>query len=94
MYFYVHTQQSLQFGGNPVSMAVGEAVLKVIDEENLQENAGRVGSFLLQELKKLQETFPCMGDVRGVGLMIGIELVEDGETKEPATSRAAEIMTL
>ena len=74
-------------------MAVGEAVLKVINEEGLQENAARVGSFLLQELKKLQETYSCVGDVRGMGLMIGVELVEDGETKEPATARAAEIMT-
>ena len=73
-------------------MAISAAVLKVIDEEKLQENAAKIGSFMLQQLKKLQEKYSCIGDVRGTGLMIGVELVEDRETKEPATARAAEIM--
>ena len=72
-------------------MAISGAVLKIIDEEKLQENATKTGSFMLQELRKLQEKHSCIGDVRGMGFMIGIELVEDRETKEPGTARAAEI---
>ena len=65
------------FGGNPVSCAVGQAVLNVIKEEDLQENALTVGSYLLERLKKLQMQHNLIGEVRGRGLFIGIELIKD-----------------
>jgi 4-aminobutyrate aminotransferase-like enzyme len=65
------------FGGNPVSCAVGQAVLDVIKEEDLQENALAVGSYLLERLKKLQIQHNLIGEVRGRGLFIGIELIKD-----------------
>ena len=64
------------FGGNPVSCAIGKAVLDVIEEENLQENALEVGGYLKSELKKLQSEFSIIGDVRGEGLFLGFELTD------------------
>ncbi|MFZ1700639.1 MAG: aspartate aminotransferase family protein [Pyrinomonadaceae bacterium] len=71
------------FGGNPVSSAVGLAVIKVIEEDNLLTNARVVGDYLLKRMLELQEKHACIGDVRGKGLMLGIELVKDRKTKEP-----------
>ncbi|MEM7037478.1 MAG: aminotransferase class III-fold pyridoxal phosphate-dependent enzyme, partial [Bacteroidota bacterium] len=71
------------FGGNPVSCAIGKAVLDVIESERLQENALEVGEYLLTEWKKLQGKSPWIGDVRGSGLFLGIELVSDKEKKTP-----------
>ncbi|OQR76350.1 alanine--glyoxylate aminotransferase 2 [Tropilaelaps mercedesae] len=78
------------FGGNPVASAVGLTVLDVIDEERLQANCADVGTQLLLELNKLRSCYPIVGDVRGKGLMIGVELVEDRNTRQPL---AAEKMT-
>ncbi len=64
------------FGGNPVSCAIGAAVLRTIKDENLQENALEVGCFLKKELKQLAQDFPIIGDVRGQGLFLGFELVD------------------
>ncbi len=64
------------FGGNPVSCAVGLEVLNILEEEKLQENALVVGSYYRAELKKLQSEFPCVGDVRGQGLFLGIEFLD------------------
>jgi len=64
------------FGGNPVSCAIGAEVLRTVKREKLQENALEVGEFLKSELKKLSQRFPIIGDVRGQGLFIGIELVD------------------
>ena len=75
------------FGGNPVSAAIGLAVLDVVKEEKLQENAYEIGEFLKSELRLLQKQFPLIGDVRGEGLFLGFELVEDG--KIPATDKTA-----
>ena len=75
------------FGGNPVSAAIGLAVLKVIKEEKLQENALEIGEFLKAELRTLQSKFPIIGDVRGEGFFLGFELVEAG--KAPATDKTA-----
>jgi 4-aminobutyrate aminotransferase-like enzyme/Ser/Thr protein kinase RdoA (MazF antagonist) len=71
------------YGGNPVSMATGAAVLKVIQEEDLQTNAWKVGKVLLESLKTLMSKHTIIGDVRGEGLFIGVELVKDRTTKEP-----------
>lgn len=72
------------FGGNPVSCAIGKAVLEVILKENLQQHCLEIGSYMLAGFKALQEKHPIIGDVRGKGLMTGIELVEDRSTKVPA----------
>ena len=71
------------FGGNPVSSAVGLAVIKVIEEDDLLTNARVVGDYLLQRMLGLKEKHKVVGDVRGMGLMLGIELVKDRRTKEP-----------
>lgn len=71
------------FGGNPVACAVGSAVLDVIDEEKLMENSHHVGTYLLHSLSKLRRKYEIIGDVRGKGLMIGIEMVADKESKKP-----------
>ena len=74
------------YGGNPVSMATGKGVLEIIEKEALQENALKVGNYLLEGLRKLMQKHSIIGDVRGVGLFIGVELVKDRTTKEPATT--------
>jgi len=80
------------FGGNPVSMAQGMAVMDVIEEEGLQQNAKVVGNHIIEGLKKLQKKFPVIGDVRGKGLMLGVEFVTDPSSKEPATTMTADIV--
>ena len=71
------------FGGNPVAMAAGQAVLDVIEEEGLQQHSDEVGGLLLAELQKLGDKHEIVGDVRGAGLFIGFELVSDPEAKTP-----------
>ena len=71
------------FGGNPVSTAAALAVIKVIEEEDLRSNCKIVGDYLREKLEELKEKYQIIGDVRGMGLMQGIELVKDRETKEP-----------
>ena len=77
------------FGGNPVSCAVGLAVLDVIEQEGLQANALEVGTYLLEALRGLMPAHPIIGDVRGAGLFIGIELVRDRETLHPAAAETS-----
>ncbi len=76
------------FGGNPVACAVGLAVLDVVRDEALQDRALRVGKYWMTELRKLQECHRLIGDVRGSGLFLGIDLVRDRETREPAAEQA------
>lgn len=80
------------FGGNPVSMAAGLAVLDVIDEEGLQQNCKVVGTHLINGLKKLQQRHAIVGDVRGMGLMVGVELVRDRATREPARQETLDVL--
>jgi 4-aminobutyrate aminotransferase-like enzyme/Ser/Thr protein kinase RdoA (MazF antagonist) len=79
------------FGGNPVSCAIGLAVLDVLAEEKLQENARGVGERLMEGLRKLEEKHRLIGDVRGMGFFIGVELVREHETLEPAAEEASYI---
>ena len=76
--FMFHT-----YGANPTSCAAGRAVLQVIREDNVMGNAQRVGAALLARLKDLQSRHAAIGDVRGRGLMLAIEMVKDRTTKEP-----------
>jgi 4-aminobutyrate aminotransferase-like enzyme len=71
------------YAGNPVSMAAAAAVLDVIEAENLMANAAAVGAALRTELTRIAENHPQVGDVRGAGLYIGVEIVGDTETKTP-----------
>jgi 4-aminobutyrate aminotransferase len=74
---------STTFGGNPVACAAGLAVLEVIREENLLENCRQMGTRLLAGAKQLQTKYPIIGDVRGLGLMVGLEMVIPGNEKKP-----------
>jgi len=80
------------FGGNPVSCAVGLAVLDVIRDEGLHEHAFEVGGRMLEGLRGLMSRHEVVGDVRGVGLFIGVELVRSRETLEPATREADDLI--
>lgn len=80
------------FAGNPVSCAIGLAVLEVINEEKLQENALRVGLFLMHALRELQSRHALIGDVRGRGLFIGVELIKETSTLTPATQETRQVI--
>ena len=85
------------FGGNPVSCEIGIAVLDAIEKDHLQENAHRTGDYLLQELYKIQEEnrrsgIDILGDIRGTGLFLGIEIVKDSESREPDPEAASRLV--
>jgi len=80
------------FGGNPVACAAGLAVLDVLEDEHLQENALRVGNYLIARLKSMQEKHALIGDVRGSGLFLGVDLVLDRDTREPAPRQASYVV--
>lgn len=75
------------FGGNPVSCAIGSAVLQVLQQERLPQKALETGLYLQQQCRLLAQQHPIIGDVRGMGLFIGVELVTDRELKTPATTQ-------
>ena len=78
------------FGGNPVSCAIGKAVLEVIDREHLQAKCLELGNHLLAGMRKLMGKYPVIGDVRGTGLMVAMEFVKDRVSKEPAKEACAQ----
>ena len=80
------------FGGNPVACAAGLAVLEVVEEENLQGRALRVGNYLKESLVSLQAQYPITGDVRGSGLFLGVDLVLNPVTRSAATAQAAYVV--
>src|SRR6266496_2220439 len=80
------------FGGNPVVCAQGMAVLEVIEHEKLQENSLKIGNQILSGLNRLKEKYELIGDVRGKGLLLGVELVTDRQSKDPAKEECAQIL--
>lgn len=72
-----------QYGGNPVSCAIANAVFDTIERENLREKALVVGEYLLDNCQMLARKHKCIGDVRGVGLFVGIDVVQDRDTRIP-----------
>ena len=75
------------FGGNPVSAAVGMAVLDVIEGEGLMANAAKTGAYLRDEIVELAKIYPIIGDIRAAGLFMGVEMVRDPITRAPAPKR-------
>jgi len=82
------------YGSNPMSSAAGRAVLRAIEEDKTQQNAKEVGSLLKTKILELQEKYDLIGDVRGTGLMIGVELVTDRSTKAPAEKEAGQVVEI
>ena len=80
------------FGGNPVSCAVGQAVLDVIADEGLQAHARDLGSRFRSSLESLQERHEIIGHVRGLGLFLGVEMVRNRQTLEPAAREAQAVV--
>ncbi|MCK5406087.1 MAG: aminotransferase class III-fold pyridoxal phosphate-dependent enzyme, partial [Candidatus Krumholzibacteria bacterium] len=80
------------FGGNPVACAAGLAVLDVVEEEGLQERALRLGQRLRAGLEEIKGRFAIVGDVRGSGLFMGVELVRDRDSLEPAREEATYVV--
>lgn len=80
------------FGGNPVSCAIGDAVLQVIEDEGLQAHAHETGDYLIGLFKSMQSTYPCIGDIRGSGLFLGVDIVKDKDQKTPNEDLAIHII--
>jgi len=80
------------FGGNPVTSVAAKATIEFIEEEKLLENAETVGNYFRSKLDELQQKYPVIGDVRGKGLMLGLELVKDRESKEPAPEATTQLL--
>ena len=80
------------FGGNPVTSVAAKATIEFIEEERLLENAETVGNYFRGKLEELQQKYPVIGDVRGKGLMLALELVKDRQTKEPAPEATTQLL--
>jgi 4-aminobutyrate aminotransferase-like enzyme len=90
--FGKHGRYFNTFGGNPVSCAAGLAVLDVIEQEGLQQNALHVGQHIVEGVNALAQKYECIGDVRGTGLFLAVELVSDRHKRTPATELTAAIV--
>jgi 4-aminobutyrate aminotransferase-like enzyme len=84
------SSSSSSYGGNPLAATAALATIDTIVDEKLVENSARQGAILLDGLRRLQEKYEIIGDVRGVGLMIGMDLVKDRKTKEPVSREIGE----
>lgn len=91
-HFGTHMRYFNTFGGNPVSCAAAQAVLDVIEDEHLQQRAHDIGSYLLEGLGKLAQRHELIGDVRGAGMFLGVELVSDRASKTPAAEQARQVV--
>jgi 4-aminobutyrate aminotransferase-like enzyme len=80
------------FGGNPVTSVAAKATIEFIEEERLLENADTVGAYFRGKLEELQQKYALIGEVRGKGLMLALELVKDRETKEPAPEATTQLL--
>jgi 4-aminobutyrate aminotransferase len=80
------------FGGNPVSSTAAKAVIDFIEEQNLPSNCAETGAYLRSRLEELKDKHEVIGDIRGMGLLQAVELVEDRKTKAPATAATAQVM--
>ncbi len=80
------------FGGNPIATTAAKAVIDLIEQENLATNAAETGAYLRQSLEGLQQKHPIIGEVRGMGLMQGVELVQDRKSKAPATQETVRLL--
>ena len=89
---WVSGSHASTFGGNPLSCVAASAVIDAIKEERLLENASKQGAYIMKRLEELKEQSEIVGDIRGKGLMIGMEMVEDKESKKPAPQKVTEIM--
>jgi 4-aminobutyrate aminotransferase-like enzyme len=89
---YTVTDAFATFGGNPLSCAAAVAVIEIIQEENYLEKAAKLGAHLKKKMEELKETHKIVGEVRGQGMMLGVELVRDQVTKEPAVQEMLTIM--
>ncbi len=89
---FLVTDAFATFGGNPLSCAAAVAVIEIIQEEKYLEKAATLGAHFKKKLEELQQDHKIVGEIRGQGLMLGVELVRDQETKEPATQEILTIM--
>jgi 4-aminobutyrate aminotransferase/(S)-3-amino-2-methylpropionate transaminase len=80
------------YSGNPVALAAGLAVLDVFEEEHLLDKSTTMGEYMMKRFEAMQEKYALIGDVRGLGAMVAIELVKDRGTKEPAADETKKIM--
>jgi 4-aminobutyrate aminotransferase-like enzyme len=91
-WFTEEFEYGFTFGAHPVACSAALAMLEIYREERLLENAARIGEAVTARLREMAERYPIIGDIRGPGLMIGIELVEDRKTKEPANEKTNTIV--
>jgi 4-aminobutyrate aminotransferase/(S)-3-amino-2-methylpropionate transaminase len=87
-------EMSSTMGGNPVSCAAASAVIDIMKRERLEEKALRIGRLMKARLEQMKERCPYIGDVRGMGLVMGVELVKDKATKEPAPDLTRKMIDL
>ncbi len=93
MSIFAPGEMSSTTGGNPVSCAAAHAVLDIMEQEKLVDNSATVGAHMLSRLRRLSEKHEALGDVRGKGLVIGLEFVKDKKSKEPAADLTMEVIT-